>query len=101
MKYRIKEHRTKRGWSQEHLATLAGTSKGFISQLESGKRDPSAETLRSLAAAFEVDVTEMIEPEDDAARQAIDHLSVFLKLRPEDRDAVVRIAVGLKPDDAA
>lgn len=101
MKYRIKEHRKARGWSQEHLASLADTSKGYISQLESGQRDPSAEMLRSLAAAFEKDVTEMIEPENDEARQAIEHLAVFLKLSPEDRSAIARMAVGLKPDDGA
>lgn len=101
MKYRIKEHRKSRGWSQEHLASLAGTSKGYISQLESEQREPSGEMLRSLAAAFGVDVTEMIEPGDDAAREAIEHLSIFMKLSPEDRAAVARIALGLKPDDAA
>ena len=83
----------------DHLAELSGLSKGFLSLLENGKRDPSAEALRSLAAALNVDVTEMIEPEDDAARQAIDHLSVFLKLSPEDRAAVARMTLGLKPDD--
>lgn len=101
MRYRVKEHRTARGWSQEYLAKLAGTTKGYISQIETGKRDPSAETLRSLAAAFDVDVTEMILPENDLARQAIDHLSVFLRLDPEDRAAVARIALKMSPDDAA
>ena len=97
MKYRIKEHRTTRGWTQEQLAQLAGSSKGYISQLESGKRDPSAETLRSLAAAFNVDVTEMIAPENDSAKEAIDLLETFLKLSPKDRQAVAHIARMMLP----
>jgi transcriptional regulator with XRE-family HTH domain len=101
MKYRIREHRKRHGWTLDHLAELSGLSKGYLSLLEGGKRDPSAESLRSLAAAFSVDVTEMIEPENDEARQAIDHLAVFLKLNPEDRKAIARMAAGLKPDDAA
>ena len=99
MKYRIKEHRTARNLTQEQLAQLAGSSKGFISQLESGKRDPSAETLRSLAAAFDIDVTEMIAPENDAAREAIDLLEIFQKLSHEDRQAVAHIARMMLPKD--
>lgn len=98
MKFRIKEHRNARGWTQDHLAALSGTSKGFISQLESGKRDPSAETLRSLAAAFDIDVTEMIDADSDEARRAIDHLSVFQRLSPEDQAAIARIAAKMLPD---
>lgn len=101
MKYRIKEHRKRLGWTLDQLAGASDLSKGYLSLLESGKRDPSAEALRSLAAALQVDATEMIQPDTDEARQAIEHLSVFLKLDPEDRAAVMRIAVGLRPDDGA
>lgn len=99
MKFRVKEHRLERQWSQEHLANLAGTTKGYISQIENGKRDPSAETLRSLAAAFGLDVTEMIAPETDEAVEAIEILMVFQKLRPEDRDDLLRIARKMIPGD--
>lgn len=101
MKLRIKEHRQARGWSQEHLATLSDTSKGYISQLESGKRDPSAETLRSIAAALELDVTELIAPESEEARDAIELLMIIQKLSPEDRDALARIARKMLPYDDA
>lgn len=100
MKYRIEEHRMKRGWSQDHLAEIAGTTKGYVSQLETGKRQPSARTLRNLAEAFGVDVTEMIAPEGDDALRVIEHLSVFLKLSREDQGVIARSALGLLPDDA-
>lgn len=99
MKYRIKEHRQARGWTQEQLAEMANASKGYISLLESGRRDPSAETLRSLAAAFGVDVTALIEPSTDAARSIIDHLEIFQKLSEADRAVVARIALSMAPKD--
>lgn len=99
MKYRIKEHRQARGWTQEQLAEMANASKGYISLLESGRRDPSAETLRSLAAAFGVDVTALIEPSTDAARSIIDHLEIFQKLNEADRAVVARIALSMAPKD--
>lgn len=99
MKFRVKEHRLEREWSQEHLAKLAGTTKGYISQIENGKRDPSAETLRSLAAAFDLDVTEMIAPETEEAIEAIEILTVFQKLRPDDRNDLLRIARKMVPED--
>lgn len=97
MRYRIKEHRKARGWTQEQLAQMVGTSKGYISQIESGARDPSAETLRSLAAAFDLDAVQMIEPDSEEARSIMDHLAVFQKLSPEDQAAVARIAAKLLP----
>lgn len=95
MRYRIKELRQSRGWSQEHLAELAGTSKGYISQLESGKREPSAETLRSLAAAFGVDATGLIESDTHEGRELNRHLALFQRLSPEDQAAVMRIVQGM------
>lgn len=100
MKFRIKEHREARDWSQLTLSQLAGLSKSYVSLLENGHRDPSAEALRSIAAAFGVDATELIEPSSDEAHRAIEHLTVFQKLSPEDQDALARIARKMLPDDA-
>ena len=99
MKYRIKELRGARGWTQQHLADLAGTSKGYISQLESGDRSPSAETLRALASAFRVDASQMIAPSSDEARDIMHHLEVFQRLSAEDRATIARLAEKLLPND--
>lgn len=101
MKFRIKEHRDARDWSQEVLGKLAGLSKGYVSLLENGKRDPSAEALRSIAEAFSIDVTELIEPSTDDARQLIDHLTVFQKLSKDDQAALARIARKMLPSEEA
>lgn len=98
MKYRIKEHRRARRLTQAQLAEMAGLSSGYISLLESGERDASAEALRSLAAALRVDVTEMIVPDSSSAQRLVDHLSVFQRLSPEDQEAIYRIALRMLPD---
>ena len=51
---RIKEHRKSRGFSVRKLAENAGLSPSMISQIESGKVDPSLTTLRNLAIALDV-----------------------------------------------
>lgn len=47
------------GWNQTELAFYAGLAPSVISQIENGKRDPSAGTLRKLATALEVDVGDL------------------------------------------
>jgi DNA-binding XRE family transcriptional regulator len=44
------------GLTQDALATAAGVSKPFISQIESGKREGSITTLKKLGAALRVGV---------------------------------------------
>jgi len=51
---RIRLRRTELGWTQERLASEAGVSKGFLSDLESGKRNVGAETLLALATTLGV-----------------------------------------------
>ncbi len=49
---KIKELRESLGWSQEHLATLAGTDKRQIQRTESGKYSPGFKTLTGIAKAL-------------------------------------------------
>ncbi|MGZ3237510.1 MAG: helix-turn-helix domain-containing protein [Burkholderiaceae bacterium] len=46
---RIRERRIELKWTQETLATKAGISKGFLSDVETGKRNVSAENLLCIA----------------------------------------------------
>jgi len=46
---RIRARRTELEWTQEQLAQRAGLSKGFISDIESGKRNIGADTLLALS----------------------------------------------------
>jgi transcriptional regulator with XRE-family HTH domain len=55
----VKRLRQGREWNQTELAYHAGLAPSVISQIENGKRDPSARTLRKLADALEVEVGDL------------------------------------------
>lgn len=67
----IKELRESRGLTQEQLAKRAGVSQGYIAKLEPASRpgwkkisrqaNPSITTLKKLARALGVPVTEILE----------------------------------------
>ncbi len=59
----IRKLRLKHGWSQEQLADLSGLNIRTIQRIERGQK-PSLESLKSLAAVFETNVSELQqEPE--------------------------------------
>ena len=58
----IKKLREQRDMTQEQLAKKAGVTQGYIAQLEGGlRRNPSLPSLRKLARALGVPVTELLE----------------------------------------
>lgn len=95
MKYRIREHRKRRGWTLDQLADVVGTSKGYLSDLETGKRTGGIEMLRSIAQALDVTEGELFTPESDDERAMLDHVAVYQQLSPEDKKAIARMARGL------
>ena len=66
----IQKYRLQRGWSQEQLAELSGLSTRTIQRLERGQT-PSLDSLKALAAVFDVDLTRLKEPEMDTPANAI------------------------------
>ena len=54
----IQKLRRQRGWSQQQLADLSGLSVRTIQRLEQGQ-SASVESLKSLAAVFEIDFSEL------------------------------------------
>ncbi len=54
----LRKLRLKKGWSQEQLAQLSELSVRTIQRLERGQT-PSLETLKCLAAVFEIDLNEL------------------------------------------
>jgi transcriptional regulator with XRE-family HTH domain len=51
-KWFLKEWRKHRGYSQERLAELVGTSKGYVSDFETGKRRYNQDILEQFALAL-------------------------------------------------
>lgn len=66
----IKRLRQKRGLTQEELGSKLHVTRQAVSNWETGKNQPDIELLKSLAEAFEVDVTELLyAPKPDVDRQ--------------------------------
>ncbi len=57
----IAKERQKRGISLESLATEMDISKGNLSDIENGKRDPRFSTLMAIAYGLKMDVSELLK----------------------------------------
>ncbi|NMC12924.1 MAG: helix-turn-helix domain-containing protein [Chloroflexi bacterium] len=55
---RIKDIRTRRGWTLDELAKRTNCTPGFLSQLERGKVAPSITTLYGIAEVLEIKITD-------------------------------------------
>ena len=67
---KIKRWREERGWSQEHLAELAGIGVRTVQRIESGDA-ASQESVMALAAAFDVDILAMTKDVEAEAEQLV------------------------------
>lgn len=68
----LREARQARGWTQQQLADAAGTSKGYISQLESGARPtPPGTKLQDLATALDVPVSQLMRDDSESASRTV------------------------------
>jgi transcriptional regulator with XRE-family HTH domain len=68
---RLRELRIARQWSQEQLAQLSGLNLRTIQRLESGAR-ASTESLRALAAVFEVPAESLLAGESSPGQPALE-----------------------------
>jgi transcriptional regulator with XRE-family HTH domain len=59
MQLRVKELREAKGWNQTVLAYHAGLSPSQVSLIETGKRNPTATTLKGIADALGVEVGDL------------------------------------------
>jgi transcriptional regulator with XRE-family HTH domain len=75
----VRKLRLQRGWSQEHLAELAGVNVRTIQRLERGAK-MSLETRSALAAVFQVDAA-TFEPGATAVADTI-------QVSPEEQEAI-------------
>ena len=57
----VRRLRLEKKWNQNELAFHADLAPSVISQIETGKREPSASTLRKLAAALQVEIPDLFK----------------------------------------
>lgn len=53
--------RQERGYTQERLAYESGISKGYLSEIESGKKSPTIRTLEKIAETLETRLTKLVD----------------------------------------
>ena len=84
---KIKRWREERHWSQEHLADLAGIGLRTLQRIENGET-ASAESLKALAAAYNVDVMAL------AVDQKAEAQKLVSQKNEKARDAL-RLSLGI------
>lgn len=57
----LKDLRTERDWSQEHLAEECGIHRTYASDLERGARNPSIAVIDRIASALDVPVGRLLD----------------------------------------
>ena len=69
MKLNIRDHLKAARMKQAALAEAADITPGFLSEILSGKKQPSVETLQAIAAALKVSVADLVaDPPQDAVK---------------------------------
>ncbi|WOT06926.1 2TM domain-containing protein [Shewanella sp. DAU334] len=78
----VRKLRLQRGWSQDHLSQLSGLSVRTIQRIERGQ-NAGLESLKSLAAVFEIQVTDLqMEPQmNDAIKVTADEKAALEQVR--------------------
>jgi transcriptional regulator with XRE-family HTH domain len=94
MRMNVRALRQAKRLTIDQMAAMTGLSRGFLSQIETGKRQPGTETLRTIAEALGVSVARLVSSDNDT-----DHLlraiELFRTLPPEDQRALVLMAESL------
>lgn len=58
---RIRNYRTKLGWSQEKLAERSGCHATYIGQVERGEKNATVESVEKIATALDVPLSKLLE----------------------------------------
>jgi putative transcriptional regulator len=100
MKVRLKELRKARRWTQDDLASRLGVSKSHVSEMESGKKNPSGPVLDRMSKLFDVPVPDLLSPDPT---QAHDPLAVliarFQAMGEADKAAILQMSERLLSRD--
>lgn len=72
---RIKKAREAAGLGQKELATMVGMNQSFLSQVETGRRGASIETLDKIARALKIPPSSLMEEDAPSPRPPLSQLS--------------------------
>jgi transcriptional regulator with XRE-family HTH domain len=93
----VKKYRTFKGLSQAKLAEILDISPNFISDIESGKRWVSSDTLVNLAKSFGVEEYELLKPPETPGSEIASFIQAYTeKAQKTASEAVVRSLDSLR-----
>ena len=92
----IRRHRITRGFSQERLAELAGSSDKHVGAIELGKANVGLDVLARLASALSIDVAELFA-RPRGRRRADGWLHLITRDEIETIDAIVQRVKAVRP----
>jgi len=58
---KLRALRIRRRWSQVEMADFLAINRGYLSQLETGKRDPSLTILKMLADGLSITLSKLLD----------------------------------------
>ncbi|HHW36776.1 MAG TPA: helix-turn-helix transcriptional regulator [Bacillales bacterium] len=93
---KLKEYRNALGISGQELGKISGTGQSTISEIESGKRSPSIETLEKICLALNIKLIDLLSDEDPLEPELLQLLNSAKKLTPVEQKAVAEMLNTLK-----
>jgi transcriptional regulator with XRE-family HTH domain len=57
---RIRALRRERGWTQVEMAEMLGVDRSYLSEIETGKKDPSLRVLKTIADGFKLSLSQLV-----------------------------------------
>ena len=57
---RLRTLRRKHGWTQVEMAEMLGVDRSYLSEIETGKKDPSLRVLKTIADGFKLTLSQFL-----------------------------------------
>ena len=57
---RVRKLRLERGWTQVEMAEMLGVDRSYLSEIETGKKDPSLRVLKTIADGFKLTLAQLL-----------------------------------------
>ena len=96
---RIRNYRTRAGFSQEKLAELSGCHPTYIGQLERGEKNATIESIEKIATALNLPMAKLFEQlggQDDSSRNIPLECYEFLSAKTlDEQEQLFRILLEL------
>lgn len=92
---RIKQLRVLRKLSQKEIALDIGINQGQYSRIESGKVEPTLASLRKIAEALEVSISELLSEDQDLNQEInvplLEKVKLIEQLEDKEKDSILTI----------